>query len=37
MQLSMIQKKDLCIAEYFRKVKCLADTVAAIGKRLEDE
>jgi hypothetical protein len=37
MQLSTIQKKDLCIAEYFRKVKCLADTLAAIGKRLKDE
>jgi hypothetical protein len=37
MQLSTIQKKDLCIAEYFRKVKRLVDTLAAIGKRLEDE
>jgi hypothetical protein len=37
MQLSTIQKKDLCIAEYFRKVKRLADTLTAIGKRLEDE
>jgi hypothetical protein len=37
MQLSTIQKKDLCIAEYFRKVKRLADTLAAIGKRLKDK
>jgi hypothetical protein len=37
MQLSTIQKKDLCIAEYFRKVKRLADTLAAIGKRLKNK
>ncbi|KAF0925752.1 hypothetical protein E2562_017309 [Oryza meyeriana var. granulata] len=37
MQLSMIQKKDLSIVDYFRKIKRLADTLAAIGKWLEDE
>lgn len=37
MQLTTIQKKDLSIADYFRKVKRLGDTLAAIGKRLEDE
>lgn len=37
MQLTTIQKKDLSIADYFRKVKRLADTLAAIGKCLEDE
>jgi hypothetical protein len=37
MQLANIQKKDMSIAEYFRKVKSLADTLAVIGKRLEDD
>jgi hypothetical protein len=37
MELATIQKKDLSIAEYFRKVKRLGDTLAAIGKKLEDD
>ncbi|WVZ48888.1 hypothetical protein U9M48_000283 [Paspalum notatum var. saurae] len=37
MQLATIQKNDLNAAEYFRKVKRLADTLASIGKPLEDE
>jgi hypothetical protein len=37
MQLAMIQKKDLSIADYYKRVKHLGDTLAAIGKRLEDE
>ena len=37
MQLATIQKKDLSVNEYFRKVKGLADTLAMIGKRLEDD
>jgi hypothetical protein len=37
MQLTTLQKGDLTAAEYFRKMKRLADTLAAIGKRLEDE
>nr|XP_007160454.1 hypothetical protein PHAVU_002G323600g [Phaseolus vulgaris]ESW32448.1 hypothetical protein PHAVU_002G323600g [Phaseolus vulgaris] len=37
MELSTIQKKDMTIADYFRKVKRLGDTLAAIGKRVEDE
>nr|XP_007140419.1 hypothetical protein PHAVU_008G110300g [Phaseolus vulgaris]ESW12413.1 hypothetical protein PHAVU_008G110300g [Phaseolus vulgaris] len=37
MELSTIQKKDMTIADYFRKVKRLRDTLAAIGKRVEDE
>lgn len=37
MELSTIQKKDMTIADYFRKVKHLGDTLAAIGKRIEDE
>jgi hypothetical protein len=37
MQLATIQKKDLSIANYYRRVKRLSDTLAAIGKRLEDE
>ena len=32
MELSTIQKKDMTIADYFRKVKHLGDTLAAIGK-----
>ena len=36
MQLNMIQK-DSSIADYFGQVKRLSDTLAAIGKRLEDE
>jgi hypothetical protein len=37
MQLATIQKKDLSIADYYKSVKHLGDTLAAIGKRLEDE
>ncbi|WVZ49109.1 hypothetical protein U9M48_000490 [Paspalum notatum var. saurae] len=37
MQLATIQKSDLSAADYFRKVKRLADTLAAIGKPLQDE
>ncbi|KAJ0972283.1 hypothetical protein J5N97_020242 [Dioscorea zingiberensis] len=37
LQLSTIQKKDLYVADYFNKVKYLADTLAAIGRPLEDE
>jgi hypothetical protein len=37
MQLANIQKGELTVADYFRKVKRLADMLAAIGKRLEDE
>jgi hypothetical protein len=37
MQLATIQKGDLTAIDYFRKVKQLADTLAAIGKHLEDE
>jgi hypothetical protein len=37
MELATIQKKDLSITEYFRKVKRLGDTLAAIGKKLEDD
>jgi hypothetical protein len=37
MQLATIQKGDLTTVDYFRKVKRLADTLAAIGKHLEDE
>lgn len=37
MQLATIQKKDLSVNDYFRKVKGLADTLAVIGKRLEDD
>jgi hypothetical protein len=37
MELATVQKKDLSIAEYFRKVKRLGDTLAAIGKKLEDD
>jgi hypothetical protein len=37
MQLATIQKGDLTAVDYFRKVKRLADTLAAIGKHLEDE
>jgi hypothetical protein len=37
MQLATIQKNDLSITDYFRKVKRLGDTLAAIGKRVEDE
>jgi hypothetical protein len=37
MELTTIQKKDLSIADYFCKVKQLGDTLAAIGKRLDDE
>jgi hypothetical protein len=37
MELATIQKKDLSIADYFRKVKRLGDTLAAISKRLDDE
>jgi hypothetical protein len=37
MQLTTLQKGDLTAAEYFRKMKRFIDTLAAIGKRLEDE
>lgn len=37
MELTTIQKKDMKIADYFRKIKRLGDTLAAIGKRVEDE
>ncbi|WVZ62530.1 hypothetical protein U9M48_012269 [Paspalum notatum var. saurae] len=37
MQLATIQKKDLTITEYFLKVKNLADTLAVIGKPLEND
>lgn len=37
MQLATIQKNDLGIPDYYRKVKRLADTLAAIGKRVEEE
>jgi hypothetical protein len=37
MQLATIQKNELSIADYFNKVKKLADTLAAISKRLESE
>lgn len=37
MQLATTQKKDATMADYYRKMKRLADTLAAIGKRLEDE
>jgi hypothetical protein len=32
MELTTIQKGDLTTADYFRKMKRLADTLAAIGK-----
>jgi hypothetical protein len=32
MELATIQKGDLTTADYFRKMKRLADTLAAIGK-----
>lgn len=37
LQLSTIQKKDMSVADYFNKVKQLADTLAAIRNPLEDE
>lgn len=37
MQLSTMQKKDMSIADYFRKAKNLADTLSAIGSPLPDE
>ncbi|KAJ0962599.1 hypothetical protein J5N97_027721 [Dioscorea zingiberensis] len=37
LQLSTRQKKDMSVADYFNKVKQLADTLAAIGRPLEDE
>lgn len=37
MQLSTIQKNELSVIDYFRRVKRLVDTMAAIGRRLEDE
>ncbi|KAJ0984996.1 hypothetical protein J5N97_003352 [Dioscorea zingiberensis] len=37
MQLSTLQKKDLSISDYFRKVKNLTDTLSAIGNPLQEE
>jgi hypothetical protein len=37
MQLASMQKKDLIIADYYSKMKHLADTLSAIGKPLQDE
>jgi hypothetical protein len=37
MELTTIQKKVLSITNHFRKVKRLSDTLAAIGKRLDDQ
>uniref|UniRef100_A0A0A9GRB5 Retrovirus-related Pol polyprotein from transposon TNT 1-94-like beta-barrel domain-containing protein n=1 Tax=Arundo donax TaxID=35708 RepID=A0A0A9GRB5_ARUDO len=37
MQLTTIQKKDMSIADYFNKVKRLADILSVVGKPLEDE
>ena len=37
LQLSTIKKNDLSIADYFNKVKNLADTLSAIGHHLQEE
>ncbi|KAJ0959795.1 hypothetical protein J5N97_000505 [Dioscorea zingiberensis] len=37
LQLSTLQKKDLRVTDYFRKVKNLADTLCAIGTPLRDD
>lgn len=37
LQLSTLQKKDLSVADYFLKVKNLADTLCAIGTPLRDD
>jgi RNA-binding protein YlmH len=37
MQLATMQKKDLSIADYYSKMKRLADTLSAISKPLQDE
>jgi hypothetical protein len=37
MQPSTIQKNDLSVIDYFIRVKCLANTLVAIRRLLEDE
>jgi hypothetical protein len=37
MQLATIQKGDVSVAAYFRKVKSITDTLAVVGKRLDDD
>ena len=37
MALATIQKNDMSVTEYFKKVKNLVDTLAVIAKPLEDE
>jgi hypothetical protein len=36
-KLMTIEKNDLSVTDYFKKVKKLADTLAAISKRLDSE